>query len=552
MHEVEEQYARHRTRRQFLMLGLGGLVGGAALLSACSQQAPAPAKPAETKPADAKPAAGAPAAESKPAAQSAPASAAKPGAALTVAWGLDPRGFDVAIGDSRPEQNLNIHVYDSLLDLDSENKVVPSLAESWAPTNDLTYRFNLRKGVKFHDGSPFNAEVVKWNFERFINPDTKATVLNYFRWLDKATVVDENTIDISLKAPAPLFLKYIASYGYQASPKTAETMATKPIGTGPLRFGEWVKGDHVTLEANPDYWGTKAALGKLTFKSLPQPSSRVAALRAGEADVVIDLDPTAAKELQGAGGDAKIASVPGYRNIYLLVDHRADTPLKKREVRQALNMAIDKDALVAGLLEGYGTPLEGQPYSPMYFGYNPGIKKIPYDVDQAKKLLAQAGYADGFEIKFVTPFGRYLKDKELTEAIAGQLEKVGVKATIEVVEWAAAMQKYTSHTNGPLAMNGQASPSLDCLEHFTIYWWSKGAVSHYDNPAFDALYDKANVEMDEKAREKILQDAVKVLADDYANIWLHQQHDLYGVRSRVQNWTPPNNQLLDFRKASAN
>jgi peptide/nickel transport system substrate-binding protein len=557
--EHQKESSRGRTRREFLKLGIGGLVGGAALLAACTPQAaaPAPAKPAESKPAETKPAEAAskPAetkpAETKPAApQAAPAAAAKPGAALTVAWGLDPRGFDVAIGDARPEQNLNIHVYDSLIDLNNENKLVPSLAESWAPTADLTYRFNLRKGVKFHDGTPFNAEVVKWNFERFINPDTKATVLNYFRWLDKVTVVDENTVDLTLKTPAPLALKYIASYGYQASPKSVESIATKPVGTGPFRFGEWVKGDHITLEANPDYWGTKAALGKLTFKTLPQPTSRVAALRAGEADVVIDLDPTAAKELEG-GTDAKIASVPGYRNIYLLVDHRADTPLKKREVRQALNLAIDKDALIAGLLEGYGTPLEGQPYSPMYYGYNPGIKKVGYDPAQAKKLLADAGYGSGFEIKFVTPFGRYLKDKELTEAIAGQLEKVGVKATIEVVEWAAAMQKYISHTNGPLAMNGQASPSLDCLEHFTIYWWSKGAVSHYENPAFDAIYEKANVEMNEQTREKLLQDAVKILADDYANIWLHQQHDLYGLRNRVQNWTPPNNQLLDFRKASA-
>jgi peptide/nickel transport system substrate-binding protein len=548
--------ARQRTRREFLTVGLGGLIGGAALLAACGQQpAPAPAKPAESKPDAAPPAAAASKpAESKPAeskpAQSAPAAAAKPGATLTTAWGLDPRGFDVAIGDARPEQNLNIHVYDSLLDLDANNKVIPSLAESWAPTSDMTYRFNLKKGVKFHDGSPFNAEVVKWNFERFVNPDTKATILNYFRWFDKATVVDDTTVDITLKMPAPLFLKYIASYGYMASPKTADTMATQPVGTGQYRFGEWVKSDHITLEANPDYWGTKASLGKMIFKTLPQPTSRVAALQAGEADIVIDLDPTVAKSLEG-GADAKAVSVPGYRNIYLLVDHRADTPLKKREVRQAINMAIDKNALIAGLLEGNGTALESQPYSPMYFGYVPGLKPVPYDVEGAKKLLAQAGYGSGFEVKFVTPFGRYLKDKELTEAIAGQLEKVGIKAQIEVLEWAAAMQRFTSHTNGPLGMNGQASPSLDCLEHFTVYWWSKGAVSHYENPAFDAIYDKANVEMNEANREKLLQEGVKLLSDDYANIWLHQQHDIYGVRSRVQGWTPPNNQLLDFRKASA-
>jgi peptide/nickel transport system substrate-binding protein len=403
--------------------------------------------------------------------------------------------------------------------------------------------------VKFHNGEPFNAEVVKWNIERIADPNTKASIFNYFRWFDKATVVDQHTVDITLKSPAPLFLKYIGAYFYQAEPKSVDGIATKPVGTGPFRLAEWTKGDHLTFEPNADYWGPKAKLGKLTFRSLPQPTSRVAALKTGEADIVVDLDPTAAKELQGAG-DAKVASVPGYRNIYLLVDHRADTPLKKREVREALNYAIDKDALINGLLEGQGTALEGQPYSPMYFGYNPSPKKIPYDLDRAKRLLSDAGYPNGFEIKFVTPFGRYLKDKELTEAIAGQLEKVGVRANIEVVEWAAAMQKYLSHSNGPLAMNGQASPSLDCLEHFAIYWWSKGAVSHYENPAFDELFEKASVEMDEKAREKILQDAGKLLADDYANIWLHQQHDIFGIRNRVQEWTAPNDQRLDFRKAS--
>ncbi len=524
--------ARRMNRRDLLKGGAVGLVGvtGLALLgSACS-----PATPPQV--ADTQVNSG--------------STASKPGGSIVVAWGLDPRGFDPAIGDARPEQNLNMHVYDSLVALDSQNKVVPALAESWTNPSPLTWRFTLRQGIRFHNGDPFDAEAVKFNIDRFVDPNTKATIAGYFRQFDKATVVNANTIDLALTAPAPLFLKYLAAYLYVAAPKTIDSSMTNPVGTGAFRFGEWTKGDHITLEANSGYWGAPAKLGKLTFKTLPQPTSRVAALKTGEADVVVDLDPTAAKELQGAS-DLKVASVPGYRNIYLLVDHRADTPLKNRDVRLALNYAIDKDALINGILEGYGTPLEGQPYSPMYFGYNPAIKRIPYDLAQAKKLLADAGQGNGFEVKFVTPFGRYLKDKELTEAIAGQLDKVGVKANIEVVEWAAAMQKYTSHTNGPLAMNGQASPSLDCLEHFAIYWWSKGAVSHYDNPSFDAIFERASVEMDDKTREKLLQDGVKLLADDAANIWLHQQHDVFGFRNRVQNWTPPNNQLLDFHTASA-
>lgn len=482
------------------------------------------------------------------------ATAARTSRSITVAWGVDARSLDPAFSDARVEQNVNIHIYDSLVTIGPQGQIIPCLAESWTNPQPNIWRFNLRKGVKFHNGEPFTAENVKFTIERLSDPNVKGTIAPFFRAFDRVEILNPTTVAIVLKAPTPLFLKFVGAYLYQLSPKYfaekgIQQASISPVGTGAFRFVEWTRGDHITLEANRQYWKGAPRFDTLKFTTLPQPASRIAALRTGEVDVAIDVDPVAFKELQGLPG-LKPVSVPGYRNIYLLVNHRAETPLKHRDVRFALNYAIDKAALVKNTLEGHGTPLRAQPYSPMYFGFNPDFREIPYDPDRARKLLADAGYPNGLDIDFVTPFGRYLKDKELTEVIAAQLEKVGIRCRIQVVEWANYMQKFMSHTNGPLAMTGQASPSLDCLEHFTVYWWSKGPVSHYQNPEFDKIVEAASTEMDGKRRLQLLQEGVKLLHDDAANIWLHQQHDIYGVRDRVLNWTPPNNQLLDFHEAS--
>lgn len=528
-------------RRVFLRRGLIG-AGVCALvpLGIACQAAPAPA--------------GAPgSAGQAPAASGQAPAAAKGSKSLVFAWGLDPRTFDPAINNASVEQTIDLHVYDSLTALDPKGKVLPALAESWSNPDPKTWRFKLREGVKFHNGEPFNAEAVKFTIDRIFDPEVKSTSKDRFQ-VEKTSVVDQSTIDIQLKAPSPLFLKSVAAYLFIAEPKYMrekgiEAAGISPVGTGAFRFREWVKGVHITLDRNPDYWGGPPKYDSLTFKTLPQPASRVAALKAGEVDLVVDLDPTAAKDLQNSS-EIKVLSVPSYRNIYVMVNHRVDSPVQKREVRQALNMAIDKDALVRDILEGHGTPLDGQPYTAMWSnGYNAAYQKIAYDPEKAKQTLAAAGYPNGFEIEFVTPQGRYVRDKEMTEAIAGQLEKVGVKAKISITEWANYMSRLQSKQAGALTFTGQGIVSLDPLEHFQSYWRSAGTVSQYNNPAFDELAAKAWTEMDDARRGQLVQQGITMLIEDAANLWLYQQHQIYGMRGKVKSWTPSNTEMFDFRGA---
>jgi peptide/nickel transport system substrate-binding protein len=450
------------------------------------------------------------------------------------------------------EQNLDIHVYDPVVQ-NVGGKIVPRLAESWKQLTPTSYRFTLRKGVKFHNGDAFNAECVKFSFDRINDPEVKSDVKGQFVQVDKVNIVDPYTVDVVLKSPMPLFLKMVSDYVFIASPKYISTKgigpaAIEPVGTGAFRFVEWVKGDHVTFEANKEYWGGAPKFDTLTFTTLPQPASRVAALRTGEVDVVIDLDPAAYKELQGVSG-INVASVPGYRNIYLLINSKLDTPFRKKAVRQAVNYAIDKEALVKNILEGHGTPLQGQPYSSMWLGYLPDYKMIPYDPAKARQLLADAGYPNGLDTEFISPTGRYLKDKELSEAIVGQLAKVGIRCKLTVAEWANYMQRFMAYTIGPLALTGQANGTIDSMANWNDYFWSPGLVTCINMPEFDAIYEKARVEPDEAKRLELVKRGNKLLADEAANGWLHQQHDTFGMRTRVQ-WTPPNNQLLDFRQAT--
>jgi peptide/nickel transport system substrate-binding protein len=417
----------------------------------------------------------------------------------------------------------------------------PLLATSWEAVNDTTWIIHLRKGVKFHNGYDFTAEDVKFTMERMLDPAKKARCRFYFTFVERVEVVDPYTVKISTKGPAPLLIKNLA---YTLSMFSAKYFKEKgdayaarhPMGTGPFKFVRWVKDDEVVFEANENYWAGPPKIKTLIIKPIPEDSTRVAALLGGDADIVKKIPPHLIPMINKSG-KAKVLKVPSALGITVWMNTLKKGPLQDKRVRQAINYGVDKESIMETVLEGYAKPL-ATPLSPAIFGHNPNLKPYPYDPEKAKALLKEAGYGDGITVTFGTCSGRYPKDKEFAEAIAGQLGKVGVNVKVRVYEWGGYISGWYAGTLGDLYTIGQAA-SFDADP---IYWkmlhCSDRAPSLWCNKEFDRLLEKGRVTMDEKKREKLYWKAEELVHEEApALFWMHGV-DTYGVSNRVQNWSP--------------
>ena len=317
---------------------------------------------------------------------------------------------------------------------------VPSLAVSWSLVDPQTWEFNLRENVKFHDGTVMTADDVGFVFERISNPDIRSNWRSSTAGMGTPNIIDATTIRLTSEKPIPTFLQTAARAGI--SPKgyvqsVGETNAqTNPIGTGPYRFLEWQKGVEIRYEVAPEYWAEKPSIFTLVFRPILEDAIRVAAIQTGAVQVAVNI-PYDDVERLGAESDITIIKKPSLTTFGYIINTTAPTPLTDKRVRQALNYAINRELLIEEVLNGNGIPLKGQPASSLYFGHDPTLEPYPYDLDKAKQLLAEAGYPDGFELPMVFPAGYYIKGKELTEIIAGELGKIGVTATVQSLEFRA-------------------------------------------------------------------------------------------------------------------
>ncbi|MCA1647820.1 MAG: ABC transporter substrate-binding protein [Chloroflexi bacterium] len=351
---------------------------------------------------------------------------------------------------------------------------------------------------------------------------------------------------VTTDAPDPIMLFNLSKI-YIISPKALKDMgaadfAKKPVGTGPYKVVEWVKDDRITLEPNTSYWGGKPKFSKITFKPIPEASARAAALRTGAADIVTLLPIPEVGNVKSSP-DLDVLTTPSLRLMYLILDAVNEGPVKDARVRQALNYAVDKDAIVNSVLQGYGVKLQGQILSKEYVGFNPDLQPYPYDADKARQLLAQAGFSSGFSVTLFSPQGRYQNDKEVSEGVAGQLAKVGVQANIKVEEWAAYIKYLIAKTLTPVAFIGMSTfPDADPMLSIHI---AGNPYSYYANPQFEEVLKKARSTTDEGQRTALYKQATQTLHDDPPGIFLYQQVDIYGANKRVQNWKPrPDERLL--------
>ena len=464
---------------------------------------------------------------------------AQPTGQLVIAQGTDAVTMDPGNTTQMTAMQPFNFVYEKLLNRDKDMKLIPELAESWKSVDEITWEVTLRKGVKFHNGEDFNADSVKFTLDRLRVAGTTA-VSGGFTTIESVNIVDPSTVRIVTKKPDPLLPARLAQWGAQMLPAGyfkevgAEGVARKAIGTGPYRFAQWRKDDMLVFEANPNYWGEKPKFGRVVFRPIPDEFARVSALMSGDVDMVVNIPVDFVDKVKGSGSTYLSQTFASATDVFLLGN---DEALKKREVRLALNLAIDRKSMIDTLFRGFARPI-AQGAAPTDFGYNPNIKDYPYDPEQAKKLLAEAGYAKGLSLTVQSSNGYILGDTLVVEAVVEMLKKVGVDAQPRVLEIARRAEML-----GKKQVTGMllANPGSTLFDADGIVWrllrpdglagvyWPRGQ----EGTDLFKLMEEARYTIDQNKRRELYYKAAEILHDDPPWVYLWQEFFLYGVGCRV-------------------
>jgi len=475
------------------------------------------------------------------------AAVAGPSGKVVIAQGVDPSTLDVMNQQETPASNLGINIFDTLVERDQALKIVPSLAaeipKSVAPT---VWEVKLRKGVKFHNGEEFDAESAKFSLERLLKQPRGSSS---FRPIDRVEIVDSSTVRIHTKKPWPILVNALTFNQASMYPpkayagKDTAYVSKNPIGTGPYKFVRWSKDEEIVLEAFDGHWRGAPRIKTVVFKPIPDDAVRVAALQNGEIDVAVNIPPHLAAIID-KHPKIFLSTAPSIRTIQLMFyTHQFDAkntlvgpyqgPTADKRVRQAITYALDVDEIVKGVLDGKAMRVATMLTS-LHFGFDPALKPIRQDVAKAKKLLAEAGFPNGLDIILNTPQGRYVRDKEVAEAAAGQLTKAGIRTTVRAHEFVAYLNNYVYvHKAGPVWLIGWGTPTVDAETVYVPLFRSGSILSNYHNAEFDRMADEAQTIMDETKRREQYHRINKLWIEDAAAVPLYQQLDLYGVNKRV-------------------
>ena len=476
---------------------------------------------------------------------------------IRVAIGIDLDTVDPHGQTTTLVYNVMRHVYETLVWVDGEGNVIPWLATSWEVSPDgLVWTFKLRKGVMFHDGTELDAYTVKANVDRWINPKVKVPTRSQLGPIKGAEVVDKYTVRIILERPYGPFLRALANYLLITSKAAIEKVnvtgtITEPVGTGPFVFKKWEKGKLIVLEAFDRYWGEKPKVKRIEWRIIPEASTREAALLAGDVDVAF-LPPPADIEALKKNPNVVVLTPVTNRIIFVPLNPRG--PLADPRVRQALNYAIDKEAIVKEVLFGLGVVADS-PVPPHFFGY---AKMTPYEYDpeKARRLLAEAGYPNGFKMILLHPTGRYLQDKQVAEAIQAYLREVGIEVELRTMDWPSfvrALIRPLEEKDYDAVLIGWGPAVADA--HFTLYPQYHSAeqtphglgLTHYNNSVVDELLTKAMTEIDEGVRKDLYREAIEIIWRDAVCIWLYTQCNFIAhVKDLKDVWVHPGGEMIFF------
>ena len=452
--------------------------------------------------------------------------------------------------------NYFYNLYDSLTSWDAQLRLQPALATAWRNTGETTWEFTLRPGVKFHDGQPLTAEDVKATLERNLIPG-RTVVVPGFSTIERIEALGPLAVRIVTRKPDPLLPVRMAQMGSQVLPARLTTeagardLARKPVGTGAYRFVEWVKDERLVMEANRDWWGwggKAPAFDRVVWKPIPEDFPRIVALDRGEVDIITNVPPDQIKAIE-SGRLTRVVSVPATRTVTFWIN-ATQPPTSDRRVRQALHHALDVPSIIKNLYAGQGKPMSGG-LSDTDFGFNPALKPYPHDPARARQLLAEAGYAGGIDLTLHAGTGTMVNDKHLVESIADTWGKVGIRATVHMMEMGARQRMNNERTlppNGVMLINPQstlldADGSLWRLFHpngFGGKYW----VGSQPGQRFHDLMEQARYTLDPRRRQALYAEATQIIHDDKPWLELFQEVIVYGTARRVAFKPRPDYRLI--------
>ncbi len=486
---------------------------------------------------------------------------------LIFARGGDSESLDPGSTSDGESSRVTKQVLETLLDFEDESfELKPGLAHDWEVSDDgLTYTFHLEENVTFHDGTDFNAEAVKINFDRFADPEHEYAFADneyvYFMYstmfgghkgddghvVDEVNVVDDYTVEFILNKPLGFFLQNMGmTYFAITSPAALEEFGPEinenPVGTGPFEFISWTKDESIVLEKNDDYWKEGLPkLDKLIFEVIPDNAARLIALRSGDIDIMDGLNPD---DAEGIETDDELTLHAREENNFGYVGFNVQKePLDNATLRQALSHAIDREAIVEALYAGYGSVAKN-PLPPSYLGYNDDVEGYQYDVEKAKELLAEAGYEDGLEIDLWTmPVARpYMPDPETTaEIIQNNFAEIGVTVNIVREEWAPYLEKtmngeHEIYMLGWSGTNGDPDYFISSLLHGDLIGDSNR--EYYQNEEVDTLLNDAKVEIDQDKRAEMYEEAQAIIGEDVPMVPLVHSKPVMATSNNVTGYVP--------------
>lgn len=467
---------------------------------------------------------------------------------LTIAMTTDPVSLNPLKQRVTTTFSVLRNMYDPLVDFKSATdfSFQPVLATSWKQISPTQLRIELRKGVKFQDGAAFDSSSVVYTVQALLGQlpgSEKALAAYQFPTLTKATADGDYTVSLYTSQPTPQLLSNLTQLLMipKGSMGANSKLAASPDGTGPYKFVSYTPGQNIVMTAKADYFLGAAPIQKLTWQTIPTATSQLAALQAGTVDLVYGILPSQVKGVE-ANAKIKVMSEPSTRVAAIWLDTLDDKYLKDPKVRQALNYAVDRDAIVGSTLQGFGEALATiVPES--FAGHDPSLKPYPYDPDKAKQLLAEAGYPDGFPLTIMVPTGRYILGPEIVQVIASELNAVGVKATIKQVSF-SDFATLTAQRKIPGAFFGALSSNFpDPMSNFqTMVLGGTTGFSWFDSADVNTLIKTAAVETDKAKYDSNLMAIQQKIYTDAPFIFLFSYKNAWGMSKKL-DWTPPSTEI---------
>lgn len=453
---------------------------------------------------------------------------------VTIAVTTEPSTLDPQAVNDRSSRVVTANLFESLLGRDASTALVPVLATGYEAADDDTWRFTVREGVTFHDGQALDAQAVADALNRMLDPDYSTQRDSYIRGMTSVEAVDAYTVDIhtdGVNATLPLQIAQLPIF----APGTADTVGENPVGTGPYMFESWERGQQITAVRNDSYWGDAPSIDAFTVRFIPDKQTSLAALQAGEVDLVLDILPEQVPLVPQA------LSVPATEYSYIALNAlRPD--LAPPEIRVAMNLAVDKELIAETLYEGYAKPNDAQHLSPGMLGYNPDIGPFPYDPDQAREIMAEHGWNEDnpLFLEIYAPIGRYLRGVETTQAVATMLNDVGFNTEVRLAEW--------TRFRAGSRIRGEEPGAYDARYGWNSNEWFDGArtrnflvcggsSSKLCDEYVTEQFEMAGSTTDQELRNVLYQRAWARLHENPHAIYLLQQDLIYGATERL-DWQP--------------